>query len=78
MPPAVSCVEPELLEADGLDVADLPDAPDLEAGDPDLPRAVALDVDARVDHRERQLAPHLGRAHGVGEDDDVGHVEITP
>src|SRR5581483_12514850 len=32
-----------------------------------------LAVEKRVRNRERHLVPHLGRADGVGGDEDVGH-----
>ena len=35
--------------------------------------AVPLDVEERIGHELRDLVAQLGRAHRVGEDDDVGH-----
>jgi hypothetical protein len=63
----------ELVRPDRLDQGDL------ERADDDVPRAVPLHVQERIGDAERNLVAELGRAHGVGVDEDVGHAgTLTP
>jgi hypothetical protein len=47
---------------------------DLERRDDCEPATVAFAVEERVGHGDRHLVAHLGGAHRVGEDQNVGHV----
>jgi len=69
-------VAPDLLGRVRVDALELARPRDLERGDIDVPFAVALDIEERIGNGQRHLVPKLGRAHGVSEDEDVGHAVI--
>ncbi len=43
-----------------------------------MPRSVSLDVEEAIRNGDRHLVPHLGRANGVGVDQEVGHARNLP
>jgi hypothetical protein len=70
-------VEPEVLERVQLEFAEALEQRNLHRVDHHVPRAAAFDVEERVDDCVRHLVTQLGRADGVGEDDDVAHRRRT-
>src|SRR5205809_795860 len=68
-PLVVELVEPECLRRSRVELRrDLLQPVDLEGADDDVALAVALRVEERVRHRERNLVAHLRRADRVGVD----------